>query len=323
MTNDHIDSNKYEHYEELFDPLVTDRKARRRRKVKVNHKPKKSEQQIITEIADATGVEGTFTTTYHPARYEADWLLASLRSFYDQDLIADVLAQVKGGKEANVYRCRAHPATGIELLAAKVYRPRRFRNLRNDQMYRQGREILGTDGRPVKANDHRLMRAVHKRSDFGVQVRHTSWLMHEYTTLERLHKAGGAVPRPVAVNDNTILMSYVGDERVAAPALNEINLRPDEVVPLFQKALNNIDLMLRHNVIHGDLSAYNILYWQGDITIIDFPQVTNIDTNPKADFIFRRDITRVCDYFAQQGVRSDPQAIADELWAGYVPTVSI
>ena len=323
MTNDHINSDKYEHYEELFDPLYTDRKARRRRKAKVNHQPKKSQQQIIDEIADTTGIEGGFYTTYHPARYEGKWLLRSLRSFYDQDLIADVLAQVKGGKEANVYRCQAHPATDMELVAAKVYRPRRFRNLRNDQMYRQGREILGTDGRVVKANNHRLMRAIHKRSDVGVQVRHTSWLMHEYTTLEALHKAGGAVPRPVAASHNAILMSYVGDERVAAPALNEINLDPAEAVSLFQEVLNNIGLMLRHNIIHGDLSAYNILYWAGEITIIDFPQVTSVDTNPKAAFIFRRDVTRVCEYFAQQGVRCDPAAIADELWAGYIPSASI
>jgi RIO kinase 1 len=317
VTNNNIYSDKYEHYEELFNPLNTDRQARRRRKPKVNHKPKKSQKQIIAEVADTTGVEGGFNTTYHPARYEAGWLLASLRSFYDQNLISDVMAQVKGGKEASVYRCQAHPATGIELLAAKVYRPRRFRNLRNDQMYRQGREIMGTDGRPVRANDHRLMRAVHKRSDFGVQVRHTSWLMYEYTTLENLHNAGGAVPQPIAADDNAILMEYIGDEQTAAPALNEITLEKSEARFLFEKVLHNIELMLQHNIIHGDLSAYNILYWQGDITLIDFPQVTNSRTNPKAHFIFQRDVTRICDYFGHQGVECNSQAIVDDLWARY------
>ena len=41
------------------------------------------------------------------------------------------------------------------------------------------------------------MRAVGKKTAFGVQVQHTSWLMHEYTTLDRIHRAGGAVPEPV------------------------------------------------------------------------------------------------------------------------------
>ncbi len=317
MTNSNTYSDKYEHYEELFNPLNTDRQARRRRKPRIHHKPKKSQQQIVDEVADTTGIEGGFKTTYRPARYEADWLLASLRTFYDQDLISDVSAQIKGGKEASVYRCQAHSATGLKLLVAKVYRPRRFRNLRNDQMYRQGREILGTDGRPVEANDHRLMRAVNKRSDFGVQVRHTSWLMHEYTALETLFKAGGAVPQPIAAGENAVLMGYVGDDRTAAPALNEIRLEPDEAGSLFQNVLDNIELMLQHGMIHGDLSAYNILYWQGEITFIDFPQVTDVHSNPQADFIFRRDITRICDYFKQQGVQCDADAIGDELWTQY------
>ena len=45
-------------------------------------------------------------------------------------------------KEASVYRCRATSAAGGRMLAAKVYRPRMFRNLRNDKMYRQGKNRL-------------------------------------------------------------------------------------------------------------------------------------------------------------------------------------
>jgi len=70
------------------------------------------------------------------------------------------LRQVKGGKEATVYCCAAHPATGQDLLAAKVYRPRIFRQLRNDARYRQGRQILGGTAKVVR--DHRHLRAVRK-----------------------------------------------------------------------------------------------------------------------------------------------------------------
>jgi serine/threonine-protein kinase RIO1 len=83
-----------------------------------------------------------FGMTYKPSRHESGWLLSSLAPFYQQNLITDVLASVKGGKEASVYRCQAGPtlvAEGTSLLAAKVYRPRQFRNLRNDKMYRDGR----------------------------------------------------------------------------------------------------------------------------------------------------------------------------------------
>jgi RIO kinase 1 len=257
------------------------------------------------------------------------WLLRSLRPFYDQELISDVEALVKGGKEANVYRCAAHPATGQKWLAAKVYRPRMFRNLRNDQMYRRGRTTLTANGVPAKASDTRLMRALGKKTGFGQQVAHTSWLMHEYTALELLHGAGASVPKPFASGDNAILMSYIGDETGSAPTLNEIKLDEDEVWTLFQKVLRNIVLMLQYGRIHGDLSAYNILYWDRDVTLIDFPQIANSHVskkthvvgsavNPDAEFILERDITRVCEYFSAQGVNCDPDAIFGDVWDRYV-----
>lgn len=309
--------DKFEAYNTLFDPLATDRQARRKRKPKPDYKPKKSNSQTIAQTAETTGIEGQFTTTYTPARYEAGWLLDSLRDFYNQEILSDVLARVKGGKEANVYCCQAHPLTGLGLLAAKVYRPQQFRNLRNDKLYRQGRQILTTDGRPVKKTDHRTMRALHKKTAFGEQARHTSWLMHEYTTLQRLYRAGAAVPQPLAASDNAIVMSYCGDAQTVAPALNEVNLSPAEAPLLLAEVLRNIELMLQHGLIHGDLSAYNILYWNGDITLIDFPQVVQIESNPKAEFILQRDIQRVCDYFAQQGVKRDPQTLMADLWQRY------
>ncbi len=319
MIVDDTDLDKYEVYEELFDPLMMDRKARRRRKTEARHRPKKPSEQVIADLADdITGLEGGFKTSYHPSRHEQGWLLSSLRTFYDRGLINDVLGSVKGGKEASVYRCQADPKTGATLLAAKVYRPTRFRNLRNDSMYRQGRALLNAYGHDHDhVRDQRIMRAVRKKTEFGRQVRHMSWLMHEYTALEQLCQAGAAVPQPVAAAENAILMSYHGDVRMAAPTLNQVRLEPDEAERLFNEVLRNIRLMLQHQLIHGDLSAFNILYWEGKITIIDFPQVTDLYSNINAYFILERDVRRTCEYFAQQGVSCDPSAVMGELWYLY------
>jgi RIO kinase 1 len=213
----------YEAYEERFDPLLTDRQARKARKPKAKHTPKKAQDAILSELADETAeMEGDFKTTYRPSRYEAGWLMESLGPLFQQELITDVLALVRGGKEASVYRCAAHPNTGQELLAAKVYRPRKFRQLRNDKLYREGRSILSVDGEDLNQSLHndRVMRAVGKKTDYGKQVMHTSWLMHEYTTLERLYRLGANVPQPIAVAENAILMGYCGDADLAAPVLN-------------------------------------------------------------------------------------------------------
>ena len=315
MTNDYQD--KFEGYEKQFDPAYSDRKARRKRRAKAKFRPKKSEEQLIAEVGDARGIEGGFTTTYQPARYEHGWLLESLAPFYVEEYITDVVAQVKGGKEASVYRCVGHSGTGQEFLAAKVYRPRKFRNLRNDLMYREGRQILTAEGRGMKPTDERIGRALFKKTAFGSQVQHTSWLMHEFVTLEQLYQAGGAVPRPIAASDNAILMGYCGDQYGAAPILHEVDLELEELEPLFQEILRNVELMLRHDLIHGDLSAFNILYWEGEITLIDFPQVTNIHTNKNAYVILERDLTRICEYFAKQGLSQDPKIFLTDLWQRY------
>lgn len=316
--------DKYAEYEAMFDPMLNDRQARRKRKPKPVHRPKKSQAEIIDELTDDfSELEGGFKTTYQPARYETEWLTNSLRSFYELGLIDDVLAQVKGGKEANVYLCTATPAfreaNGEHLrhLAAKVYRPRKFRSLRNDVTYREGRVTLGSNGRPLKDTDKRMMRAIDKKTSTGAQATHTSWLMHEFTTLQTLHQAGADVPKPVASSENALLMGYVGDARRAAPTLNEVGLSPEEAPLLLDRVLYNVELMLSYNLIHGDLSAYNILYWDGAITLIDFPQVTDSLGNSQAHKILRRDVTRVCEYFARQGVPCDERHISSALWQNY------
>jgi len=273
-----------------------------------------SHGRVVDEV---TNSGDGYPMTYRPARFEDGWLQSSLRSFYEQELIVDVLAQVKGGKEANVYRCAANPRTGVEWLAVKVYRPRKFRNLSNDQAYREGRSILTADGRPVRPTDDRVLRALGKKTSFGVQVQHTSWLMHEYTTLALLHRAGAAVPEVVAANENAVLLGYRGDGQRAAPTLKDVRLRQSEARPLFDEVLRNVVLLLQHGLVHGDLSAYNILYWQGEITLIDFPQVVDVHLNRNAEGILQRDIRRICEYFRRQGVDRDPVSLAHELWEQY------
>jgi RIO kinase 1 len=263
------------------------------------------------------GVESVFNPTFLSSKHEREWILSYLGEFYDDKQISDVLARVKGGKEANVYCCAAHPATGLELIAAKIYRPRMFRQLRNDARYRQGRSYLDEGGKTIR--DKKLQVAIEKKSSAGQEAIQTSWLEHEFQTLKRLHAAGADVPLPVSRGNNTILMEYLGDAELPAPVLQSIRLEPDEVQPLFERLLGNIELMLANQRIHGDLSAFNVLYWDGDIRLIDFPQAVAPADNPEAFELLERDIRRVCQYFERYGLRPDSGKIARDLWKRYGP----
>jgi RIO kinase 1 len=310
------------HPYERYDPDSDETFRPRRRAPKREAAPAKQRKH---EAAPETAGGGGLTTTYQPSRHEAGWLFDSLGGFFTEELITDVLYHVKGGKEASVYCCRAEPSTGVELLAAKVYRPKQFRSLSNDAMYRegralmtaQGRALLGERGRQAQRPDRRMMKAVAGKSAFGQAILHGSWLSYEFSFLERMYRAGASVPKPVAIGENAILMGFIGDEQMAAPTIGGVHLDRREAKALLDDVLNSIELMLVEGFVHGDLSAYNIMYWQGKVVLIDFPQVTDLHGNPHAREILWRDVTRVCEYFARQGAYRNPDTIAGELWDRY------
>jgi len=279
-------------------------------------KRESKKQEMATELfLRAQEISREFKFTYKAARFEEVWLLNSLVNIAEYQWISDVLRKVKGGKEASVYLCRSGPAIDVPLVAAKVYRPRTLRNLKNDSQYRSGRVDLDENRQAIVRDKD--IHAMEKRTVYGEELRHQSWIAYEFQTLEILREAGADVPKPYALEKNSILMDYIGDLEVAAPTLNTVTLDPDEVTPLFERVIRNVDLLLSNQRIHGDLSAYNILYWEGDITLIDFPQVVPPEGNPAAWTIFLRDITRVCQYFTSQGLKCDARKLAADLWTSH------
>jgi RIO kinase 1 len=274
-----------------------------------------SQAKIIANLAGQAEDQKEFDFTYHASRHERAWILDSLTGFHDGKWLNDILRLIQGGKEAHVYQCQANTSVGglqNPYIAAKVYRPRRFRSLKNDHLYREGRQHLDADGNVVI--DDGMLHAMAQRTGYGLELLHTDWIMHEYQALQTLHTAGADVPVPLVSGNNAILMAYVGGDETPAPTLNSIHLEKREAQRLFERVLHNIRLMLAQRCVHADLSAYNILYWEGEITLIDFPQAIDPLINRSAFAIFERDVRRVCEYFARQGIKSNPRRLASDLW---------
>ena len=303
-----------EFYEELDDADEEETTPSQRRLFKKRESKKNETDARLFVRAQELARE--FQFTYKAARFEEAWLLGSLFEIAEHQWISDVLRKVKGGKEASVYLCRPGAAIpSAEFVAVKVYRPRMLRNLRNDGLYRQGRSDLDSEGRQVI--DDGMLHAMEKKTEYGRELLHQSWIAYEFTSIEELHAAGADVPEPYTMANNAIVMEFIGDLGMSAPALSEVSLERSEAKSLFERVLRNLDILLKHERIHGDLSAYNILYWDGDITLIDFPQVISPKVNRHAYTIFERDMKRICDYFAQQGVKTDPKSLALELWTSH------
>ena len=62
---------------------------------------------------------------------------------------------------------------------------------------------------------------------------------------------------------------------------------------------------------HGDLSAYNLLGWEG--RLIDFPQSIDIATNMQGLDFLHRDVLNICGWFQQRGLDVDAEEIFADL----------
>ncbi len=253
--------------------------------------------------------------SYQASRFEAGWLMESLAEFYQNQWISDIHHMIKGGKEASVYLCQSMIEKNPTWIAAKVYRPRRFRNLRNDGIYREGRNNLDENGNII-INAGMLV-AMRKKTAYGLLLLHQSWIQHEFNTLKLLHTKGCDVPQALVSNANSILMEYIGDRNSGAPTLHEVTLTHNEAKEIGQRVLFNIERMLENQRIHGDLSPYNILIWENKITLIDFPQALHPNQNPQAFALFERDIEKMDQYFQQYGFSLQSKQIAPLLWNKY------
>ncbi len=63
------------------------------------------------------------------------------------------------------------------------------------------------------------------------------------------------------------------------------------------------DLVLEAQLVHGDLSPYNILVWKEDPYMIDLSQAVLI-THPDAARLLRRDMEKVEAFFSAQGIHT-------------------
>lgn len=235
---------------------------------------------------------------------------SALHGFLDEGWITEVLYEVKSGKEATVFCCRGGPRSPLPLVAAKVYRPIEIRRFRNDASYVGGRLHLARNGR--------AKRAVVAGSAFGRKVQYATWLGREWEVLRALHGIGVAVPRPLAAGDRAILMEFLGDESRAAALLHEIEPDQTAAARLLDHVLADVELMLDHDFVHGDLSAYNIVLHEGRAVMIDFPQAVDPRLNENGLALLSRDIDNMCRWAARHGVRRPAARIASRLWQRFV-----
>lgn len=127
-----------------------------------------------------------------------------------------------------------------------------------------------------------------------------TWAQKEFRNLEQASRAQVRVPKPVAVKNNVLIMEFIGKDGINAASLKE--QAPNEPEIVYEILLNYIELLYRKaDLVHGDLSEYNIMMWKGEPVIFDVAQAVPT-SHPMADFFLRRDLTNVNRFFKRLGV---------------------
>jgi RIO kinase 1 len=183
---------------------------------------------------------------------------------------------VSTGKEANVFHATGPDGRGK---AAKIYRiaTATFRNI-----------AVYIDGDPRFKKVKRATRPTL-----------LAWAQKEYKNLVRMEDAGVRVPRPERVLDNVLVMEYIGDETQPAPSLREVSLEDPRAV--FEDVVANMRAIRASELVHADLSEYNLLWWGGQVVVIDVGQAVPLD-HPRATEWFKRDIANIARFFKRHRV---------------------
>jgi RIO kinase 1 len=242
------------------------------------------------------------------------WLI-----FDDVDYTERDLGTLKSGKEAEVFLLERSYRDRWCLLAHKRYRPRtvshkgelealgfqRGNSFMNDLAYRDGRKF-------AKSRD---MRAAERMTKYGKKLLTGRWTGHELEMMQHAWRAGVNVPYPIGPRDDGLLMQFVGDAERAAPRLVEARLGAAEIGRARTQLLENLRRLVGAGFVHADLSAYNLLWWEDDVWLIDFPQTVDVTTNPHAFDYLHRDLTNVGSWFARHSAEFEVDVVYAELVA--------
>lgn len=201
------------------------------------------------------------------------------------DRVIDILDfPISTGKEGNVFR---GVTPDKKFVAVKVYR------VSTSTFKHISKYIIG---------DPRF-KSIHKtRRDIVL-----AWTKKEYKNLQRAHKAKINVPKPIVSLDNVLVMQYLGSSSMPAPLMRNVKLTDPKKT--FEKIIEFISKMYnKAELVHGDISAFNVLMHKNKPYLIDFGQGVLVEHPNSLEFL-KRDIRNVVSYFKRFNISADENEI--------------
>lgn len=127
------------------------------------------------------------------------------------------------------------------------------------------------------------------------------WAKKEFRNLSKSFNSGISCPEPITVIKNILLMKFVGTNGVPSPTLVESEVDYAD----YEKAIGIIsDLYQKAELVHADLSEYNIFKTEDGLVVFDFGSAVDI-RHPKTKEFLERDISNITRFFVKRGLTVD------------------
>jgi RIO kinase 1 len=210
-----------------------------------------------------------------------------LKLYLKSKINLEVIKELKSGKDADLFLVR--DVTDVDeqkSLVLKVYKTIADVTLNRFNPYLVGRTFTGNYSKVIESSSKRGKKFL---ADLRVK--------REFNQLKKLNKYTHYIPKPIKTIENTILMEFIGDNDIPAKRLDELNLSKQQAQTVLAQLVEFITQMTSIDLVHGDLSPFNILYHQDKICVIDFPQTVDLTTNPDWIKFYDRDTENVLKYF--------------------------
>jgi RIO kinase 1 len=240
---------------------------------RIAHQEKTVERRDKMSIHDFTHERATIEEVFDQSTRMV------LFRFLSKGILNEVNGVVSAGKEARVYWGKTKE--GKEL-AVKIYLTSSAEFKKGMMMYIEG--------------DYRFKNVKHDTRSLIF-----TWAQKEYRNLQEAARAKIRVPTPIALESNVLIMEFLGKDGVSAPTLKE--QPPDDPIKTYKLLLTYMKrLYQKAELVHGDLSEYNLITWKGKLVMFDMSQSVPT-SHPLAQFLLNRDITNVNRFFSRIGVK--------------------
>jgi RIO kinase 1 len=134
-----------------------------------------------------------------------------------------------------------------------------------------------------------------------------AWTRKELRNLERAREAGVRAPEPLTSERNILVMEFIGKDGVSAPRLKDV--KPENPGKIYETVADYMRRLYQEaRLVHGDLSEYNILLYDGEPIIIDMGQAVMLEHPMSREFL-SRDIKNIVRYFKKLGVECAEESL--------------